>query len=318
MATRPWTIARTTTGHANELPVLTSPRVKQPTGQGGMAEDGDGQNKPPDSPFLAKARNALEGLFDSARQRDEFNFALSLAPEFKAYTLTSAIDAQIAFKQYMEFLQLGQHKGQGIHFRVALALYCHTAEAAGLWGVPMCMLLVRAGDQYNLEPFAALVTRHKKTGQTIAPNANKVMGYLAEEAHGQGMTELAEVFRDAFDADIRNGFAHADYALSHEGIHVRGRHDSERVIGWPEFQNLFHDGVGFFDVLGEVIGAHQNAYNVPKMVVGTSHPKQPPGLWLIYTDPEKRSMTVMGGPGWTEESLWNDFHRRWPNASRAE
>lgn len=45
------------------------------------------------SDFLAKARSALEQLFESARNNNELNFALSLAPEFKAYTLTSAIDA---------------------------------------------------------------------------------------------------------------------------------------------------------------------------------------------------------------------------------
>jgi len=283
-----------------------------------VAEGTEMEDASAEGAFLAKARRALEALFESAKRRDEFNFALSLAPEFKAYTLTSASDAQLAFKQYVEFLQAGQYKGQGIHFRVALALYCHTAEAAGLWGVPMCMLLVCAGDHYNVEPFAELVKRHRVTGQTVAPNANKVMGYLAEDAHDQGMTELAEVFRDAFDADLRNGFAHADYALSHEGIHVRGRHDRERVVGWPEFQTIFDNGVGLFHLLGEVIGKCQRSYSTPKMVVGTSHPDQPPGPWIIYTDPESRCMTVTGGPSWTEDRLLCDFHKRRPSAGDVE
>ncbi|MEI2455124.1 MULTISPECIES: hypothetical protein [Lysobacter] len=278
----------------------------------------DDHEEAPTSPFLTKARHALDQLFEEARRKDELNFALSLSPEFKAYTLTSAIDAQRAFREYLGFLQAGQHKGQGIHCRVALALYCHTAEAAGLWGVPMCMLLVRRGEYYNLEPFAELVKRHRKTGQTIAPNANKVMGFLAEEAYDQGLPELAEVFRDAFDADVRNGFAHADYALSPEGIHVRRRHDCERIVSWPEFEALMQDGVGFFHLLGEVIGEYERAYQTPKVVVGTTAPDMPHGPWLIYMDPNSRTLTVMGGPGCTEEILWNDFHRRWPNTNGAE
>lgn len=265
---------------------------------------------PTQSEFLTRARCAFEFLFECARKKDELNFALSLAPEFKAYTLTSAMDAARAYREYGDFLRLEQFNGQGIRVRVALALYCHAAEAAGLWGVPMCLLLVLSGEHYTMSPFAYLVEKHKSTGKTIAPNANKVMRALADEASSLALDELAAVFRDAFDADLRNGFAHADYALSIEGIHVRGRHDRERIISWQEFQSLFNDGVGLFEVLGEVIRQYQEFYQSPRIVSGTTHPSDPIGHWAIYSDPEARTMSVSGGAGCSPEYLMAQFSAR--------
>jgi len=262
------------------------------------------------SEFLTKARSALEHLFEIARRKDELNFALSLAPEFKAYTLTSAMDAARAYREYGDFLQLEQFNGQGIRVRVALALYCHTAEAAGLWGVPMCLLLVLSGEHYTTSPFTYLVEKHKTTGKTIAPNANRVMRALADEANSHALDDLTAVFRDAFDADLRNGFAHADYALSSEGVHVRGRHDRERIISWPEFHSLLSDGVGLFDVLGQVIKQYQDFYQIPRIVAGTTHPRDPVGHWMIHSDPVTRTMSVSGGAGCSPEFLMSRFDAR--------
>lgn len=262
------------------------------------------------SELLTKARGALGQLFDNAKAKDELNFALSLAPEFKAYTLTSAMDAARAYREYGDFLQLEQFNGQGIRVRVALALYCHTAEAAGLWGVPMCLLLVLSGEHYTTTPFAYLVEKHRVTGKTIAPNANKVMRALADEASSQSLDELAAVFRDAFDPDLRNGFAHADYALSTEGVHVRGRHDRERIIKWPEFHSLLNDGIGLFDVLGQVIVQYQDFYRTPRIVTGTTHPDDPIGHWMIYSDPVACTMSVSGGAGCAPEFLMAQFNAR--------
>lgn len=260
--------------------------------------------------LLQKYERALNLLFEEARNKDELNFALSLSPEFKAYTLTSAMDAQRAFRDYSDFLNLEQFSGQSIRVRIAMAFYCHIAEAAGLWGVPMCMLLVRAGAHYDLSPFSELVKRHPITGQTIAPNANKTMRYLAEEAKSQGLHELAEVFRDAFDADLRNAFAHSDYALSPEGILVRGRHDQQRTITWQEFGEHLSLGTGLFGVLQQVIAKYEKIYQTPKIVMGTTSDHDPMGTWLIYSNPNSKSMTVTGGPGCTTEFLLKEHARR--------
>ena len=53
--------------------------------------------------------------------------------------------------------------------------------------------------------------------KSIAPNANKVLGDLGGHSQELGFVEMAEVFRDVFDGDIRNGYAHADYVIWEDG-----------------------------------------------------------------------------------------------------
>jgi len=242
-------------------------------------------------------------LFELAHEKDEYNFALSLAPEFKGYQLTSAMDAQMAYHEYRDFLELKQFNPSPIRVRVALALYCHVAEAAGLWCIPMCMLGILEGREYSTDPFHKLVELHKVSGQRVAPNANRIFGTMAGAAKSLGLQQLSEVFRDAFDSDLRNGFAHADYALNHEGVHVRGRHDRARIIGWREFQRLFDNGVDLYQVLLETVEYFQREYETPKVVPGRCNAHTLEDLWLVYLDPVSKVMSVSGGPGWTKEAL---------------
>ncbi len=104
--------------------------------------------------------------------------------------------------------------------RVALSFYCHLAEASGFYEVPKNMLRIAGGESHVLWPFINLVQSHKQTGDRIAPNANKVLKDLTGHAKELGFDELAEVFRDAFDPDVRNGYAHADYIVWNDGLRL--------------------------------------------------------------------------------------------------
>jgi hypothetical protein len=261
-----------------------------------------------ESEFLHRARRAFDNLFESAQEKDELNFALSLAAEFKPYRFTSAMEAQVAYREYEEFLELAQFAGKGIRVRVALNFYCYVAEAAGLWCIPMCMLGVIAGEKYNVDPFRPLVRQQSSTGKNVAPNTNKVMGALTSRAEELGLNDVADVFRNAYDADLRNGVAHSDYVLESDGIYVRGRHDMARKISWPELQQLFNDGVGLYHVLRDTVNQYQSQYESPKVVRGTMNDRDPPCYHVIYFDRDKRTMTVMGSHGVTPEKLL-EMHR---------
>lgn len=97
--------------------------------------------------------------------------------------------------------------------------------------------------------------------------------------------------------------AHADYVLTNEGMHVRGRHDRARLITWSELQRLLGDGIGLLDVLSEIVGGYQKLYQEPKIVYGSTNMTDPEGCFLIHSDPLKRTMTISGGVGCTAESL---------------
>ena len=44
---------------------------------------------------------------------------------------------------------------------------------------------------------------------------------LIGHASDLGLSELAEVLRDAFDPDVRNAVAHADYIIWSDGLRLR-------------------------------------------------------------------------------------------------
>lgn len=261
--------------------------------------------------FLDKARVALDNLFEFARAKDELNFALSLSGEFKAYTYTSAMESQRAFRDFDEFMALDQFRGRPIRLRVAFSYYLYIAESAGLWCIPMAVMGVLAGGYYNIEPFNRWVRKDKATGQNVGPNANKVMSALERAATDLGLTNLAEVFHDAFDNDLRNSIAHSDYAVSpSEGVYVRGRHDHSRLIRFPELESIVQRGIGFLYELRNAVKDTQRIYETPKAVFGAMNDRDPPCWHALYSDPVEHTFSVVGGHGLTEESVLDLATRR--------
>ncbi|RDS80805.1 hypothetical protein DWU98_12675 [Dyella monticola] len=254
--------------------------------------------------FLDKARAAFDDLFERTRAKDELNFVLSLSGEFKPYTYTSAMESQRAFRDYDEFMALDQFRGRPIRLRVAFSYYLYTAESAGLWCIPMAVMGVLAGGHYNIDPFNRWVRQDKATGQNVGPNANKVMSALESAATDLGLNNLAEVFRDAFDNDLRNAIAHSDYVVSpSEGVYVRGRHDHSRLIRFPELDSIVHRGIGLLYELRNAAMDAQRTYETPKAVFGTTNDRDPPGWHALYSDPVEHTFSVIGGHGLTEESV---------------
>ena len=245
--------------------------------------------------YLEKAEASFRELFELAKVRNELHFALSLAPEFRGCQgpgWSTAEDAHSAFNEYLQFLNDGALTS--LKARVALGFYCHLAEASGFYEIPKNMLRVAEGEKYSLWPFQTLVERHKVSGAVIAPNANKVLRDLAGHAKCVGLDSLAEVFRDAFDADLRNGYAHADYIVWNDGIRLRKRNGGNaKLVSWPEFNAHFHRGINFFHLLGQIVQEYMDSYNPAKQIRGQlAH--EPESTWTIHADPERKSFSISG------------------------
>lgn len=232
--------------------------------------------------FLDKAEKAFRELFDLARKKNELHFALALAPEFRGVQdagWCTAIDAHAAFEDYIKFISDGG-KLTNLKARVALGFYCHLAEASGFYEIPKNMLRIASGEPYNLWPFREdLVRKHPLSGETVAPNANKVLRNLADHASALQLCELAEVFRDAFEADLRNGYAHADYVVWSDGIRLPKRNGGHpRKVIWNEFWHHFNRGINFFHTLRVVVSDYQGSYHPPKKIRGRLN-DEPEGEW---------------------------------------
>lgn len=235
--------------------------------------------------FYEQAEAGLRELFDAARERHELHFAMALMPEMRGERdagWNTAQETQRAFHEYLEFLQ-NLEPGR-MKSRIVLSFYCHVAEASGFYEVPKNMLRICEGKSHVLWPFRDLVQKHIETGKLIAPNANKVLRDLAGHAKTLGFNDLAEVFRDAFDSDIRNGYSHADYIVWDDGLRLPKRNGgSPRLIPWNEFNWLFERGVNFFTILQELVSEYIQSYDPPKTIKASLN-DEPEGDCPIYYD----------------------------------
>lgn len=234
--------------------------------------------------FFTKVERAFRSLFDAAKQKNELHFAMGLMPEMRGMQdagWNTAEEAHRAFDEYSEFLNTAIGP---IRFRVALAFYCHVAEASGYYEIPKNMLRIAGGEGHVLWPFMHLVEAHRLTGDRIAPNANKVIKDLAGHAETLGLHELAEVFRDAFDSDVRNGYAHADYILWNDGLRLRRRNGGDpRRISWESFGHIFDRGINLFHILRQLVSEYINSYSEPRTIRNRLN-DEPEGEWTIYLD----------------------------------
>src|SRR5262249_48053267 len=209
----------------------------------------------PNDDFFEKADRALRDLFDRARGAQELHFAMALSPEFRGSQDFGWSTAHESVRAYDEFqAHLGTFEQETpVRVRIVLAFYNHVAEGAGFYEIPKSLLLTIEGRGNNTLPFQNLIERHRSTGEMIAPNANRIMKDLIGHASELGMTEVAEVFRDAFDPDVRNAVAHADYIIRGEGVLLRRRNGGEpRLIKWEEFWPLIDRGLNLFHLIREV------------------------------------------------------------------
>lgn len=243
----------------------------------------------PNQAFYDKAERTLRELFERAKAAHELHFVMALMPEFRGMQdagWNTAEEAIHAYDQYTELIKNLIGKDDIIRVRVILAFYMHVAEGSGFYEMPKKMLLTVQGRGNNIYPFHPLVKRYEKTGRAIAPNANRIMKDLMGHAYELGLIELSEVFRDAFDPDVRNAIAHADYTLVSDGVRLRMRNGGQvRVISWDEFDIVMSRGINLFSIIRQLVGEYTKSYDPPKTIQSRLGEHEPLTDYTLYYDP---------------------------------
>lgn len=243
--------------------------------------------------FLHKAKSAFRELFVRAKQADELNFAASLSPEFRPYRQNSAVDAQYAFSDYASFLS--RNVEPDVRPRAALAFYAHLAEASGFWEVVKNLIGVAQGQKFNVMPFAQFTAKYGASQGSPIPNANKLMRSLVKSSTEAGFLDLASTFSGAFDADLRNAFAHADYCLAKEGVFVQSRYGQERLVDWRELNVLLDRAMLLYLSLNDLRAEYCRSYAEPRHVVGTLNPREPATQWKVEFKSPEGAMLLFNG-----------------------
>jgi hypothetical protein len=239
--------------------------------------------------FNEKAIRSLRDLFDRARAAQELHFAMAMMPEFRGAQdagWSTADEAVRAYDEFSVFLK-SVDKQSPVYVRVMLAFYAHVAEGSGFYEIPKKLLLTVEGRGNNIMPFQDLAERHRKTGEVIAPNANRIMKDLIGHASELGLSELAEVFNEAFDPDVRNAIAHADYILWSDGLRLSRRNGGwPRVISWEEFGPLVARGLNLFGFIRQLTDEYIRRYDPPKTIRSRLTKPEPEVEYTIYFNPE--------------------------------
>jgi len=239
--------------------------------------------------FYEKTIRSLRDLCERAKASHELHFVMALMPEFRGEQDAGWCTAQEAVRAYDEFTALVKSLSADnpVRVRVTLAFYAHVAEGSGFYEIPKKLLLTVEGKGNNIIPFQSLVERHRVTGEIVAPNANRIMKDLIGHATELGLSDLAEVFRDAFDPDIRNAVAHADYILWSDGVRLRRRNGgSPRVITWDEFDLLISRGLNLFSFIRQIVNEYVRSYDPPKTIRSRLAANEPETDYTLYFDPE--------------------------------
>jgi hypothetical protein len=257
----------------------------------------DGQPDPVEA-FREKAITALDGLFESAKAANELHYAMALMAEFRGMagggwnTAEDAVNAYDAYKHLIENLE----EDEPARMRVILGFYLHVAEAVGLYEVPERMMLTVEGKGNNFRPFQKLVKRHKKTGKAISPGANAVMKVLMGHAYNIDLHDLSDTFNEAFDSDLRNSIAHADYTLVRDGMRLRRRYGEDvREISWAELDTIIVKGLNFFGYMRDLIKLHIETYDPPRTIQAQLNEREPITAWTIFYGPASGKFGVTTG-----------------------
>jgi hypothetical protein len=98
--------------------------------------------------------------------------------------------------------------------------------------------------------------------------------------------ELSEVFNEAFDADVRNAIAHADYIIAKEELRIRKKNGGyPRIIPWPEFDALICRGINLFSFIRQIVDEYVKSYAPPRTIRSQLADHEPVIEYTIYYDP---------------------------------
>jgi hypothetical protein len=245
------------------------------------------------------------GNYSTRRRRStSYIFAMALMPEMRGAQdagWNTAQEAVTAFDEYSALLK-SMNAEKLVRIRVVLAFYLHASESGGFYEIPKKLLLTVEGRGNSMFPFRSLVNKHRKTGQAIDPNANRIMKDLMGHAWTLGLRELSEVFADAFDVDVRNAITHANYTLAPDGMRLPRRNGGQvRVISWEQFDAIMSRGLNLFSFIRQLSDEYVRGYHPPKTIKARLNEYKPLTDYTIYYDPETHAFGFKTG----ERSLPN-------------
>jgi hypothetical protein len=214
----------------------------------------------------------LHGLFEVAKNADEFEFACTLL-QVRGMEDTGW-DPFIETQQLVEDLMtliatplVGHTKA-----RLGLLLYSHLTEVGAVYEVLGNLARVVGGKRYSIDPFLDYHPRNRR-GETLFLSTRGKVNALREMLEGAGQAGVLELVDWFFNPALRNAFAHADYTLHEDKFRCRSEWFEIGGIQTPELPlqvlvDLFNRALAFFQVFMDEYGEQRGGYDANKVVQG--------------------------------------------------
>jgi hypothetical protein len=240
----------------------------------GNADEGGSAPDPAYLEKLAASLNALDPIFEQARDRCEFEFVLSLIrvrgvqdPGWDPYETTlEAVPLMLEAGGLIESLVAQRH--------LQLWIYLHILEASEPYELLGNLLDVAAGGRFYIERF-----RPKSSGAPLSPGTK--IRRLKKAAERAGVKGCISQLEGCWDAAFRNAIAHADYSFFGNDLRILSpvRSYSREQVFDRAAGAVAHDAA-----LSTLYRAHIESYTDPVIL------KPSPG-W--GGDPEGQAVTII-------------------------
>jgi hypothetical protein len=248
--------------------------------------------------FLNKAIIAVNDLFLKAKATNHVQFLMSATPNSREIEdpqwdryegLSQAYDDFSSYMKRVTALHIKHKVVPRIDIRIGLGFYCHLGEATSFYVIIKNMMLVAEGKDFSWEPFKHLVITGKQ--KSIPPGQGKILKDLISHSRRLKLRDLEESLENLFNAEMRNGYSHADYIICEDGIHFPNLANDRFLLITPtQFYLWLRRSMDFFKFLNDCIHSIGRAYRFPVEIQGTYEGQT--GSWTAQFDSVKQVIRI--------------------------
>lgn len=284
--------------------------------------------------------NLVRGVFERAKQTDEFEFAAAIIPLVRGLAPYGPDDPLRETEMFVKDM-LGLMNAPleyMTRIRLGLIAYVHMMECKPVYEELSNILWIIAGYQAIPEPFEHLYkgiekrppsakrvkgiekcppcAKRVKGIEKRPPSAKRVIDFLACQARGVDEPGLADEIEGMFDDAVRNAIAHSDYFFHDDRFQTDSRrkaNPSRLVNGIPldELREIMLRGADFFDAMRNASESHRRSYTRPKLVMARTTRNDERAVAVLLANEEHGLYGIDGKPNHrlVEECLAYENHR---------
>ena len=238
---------------------------------------------------------AANALFAAAKQKDEFQFVLSLHPDIKQThdnDWHSANETFRALKEFMVYIEaITEEVDSFAKIRMALSQYAYLTQAEGFYLTLKNALRILEGENYSATPFTD--SSYQPQGKQLAPLAPAVFQDVIGHAQKLEQDDLVDTLLNSFYWPLVRGYLTGDYLLGASGSRLPNTNIAPKeVVFFDYFQSYFERGVNAVLTLKRTADHFIASYKTPKQLTGKFPEESAESNCMVHYDEKEKAFTL--------------------------